>query len=75
MKEALVRKEREQDGKIKKEKLRDDKGHIRKNAKGEDMEEEIELVIGDAGWIKGFWTAPENWPEMAAGREDPTPFS
>jgi hypothetical protein len=75
MKETLVRKEREQDGKIKKKKLRDEDGYVRKNAKGEDMEEDIELVIGGEGWIKGFWTAPENWPEMAAGREDPTPFS
>ena len=66
MKESLVRKEREQDGKIKKIKVQ--------KAKGEEMEE-VELVIGGAGWVMGFWTAPENWPEMAAGREDPTPFS
>jgi hypothetical protein len=26
-------------------------------------------------WIAGFWTAPANWPEMAAGRESPRPFS
>jgi hypothetical protein len=26
-------------------------------------------------WVKGYWTAPTDWPEMAAGREDPRPFS
>jgi len=26
-------------------------------------------------WVKGNWTAPIDWPEMAAGREDPRPFS
>lgn len=26
-------------------------------------------------WVKGFWTAPVDWPEMAAGRESDTPFS
>jgi hypothetical protein len=25
--------------------------------------------------IAGYWTAPEDWPEMSAGREDPTPCS
>jgi hypothetical protein len=26
-------------------------------------------------WVKGYWTAPTDWPEMAAGREDTRPFS
>ena len=26
-------------------------------------------------WIVGYWTAPTDWPEMAAGRESSTPFS
>lgn len=26
-------------------------------------------------WVKGFWTAPVDWIEMAAGRESDTPFS
>ena len=34
------------------------------------------LYKGDwrnAANIAGYWTAPEDWPEMSAGREDPTP--
>jgi hypothetical protein len=75
MTETLTRKKRNPDGTLYKKKLRDDDGYFRKNAKGEDIEEEVELAIGDKGWIMGFWTSPENWPEMSAGREDPTPFS
>jgi hypothetical protein len=56
-----IRKEREPDGRIKKKKETD--------ANGKDIETELELAIGGPGWIKGFWTAPQNWPEMAAGRE------
>ena len=26
-------------------------------------------------WVTAFWTAPTDWPEMAAGREDSRPFS
>jgi hypothetical protein len=75
MTEPLIRKKRNADGTLFKEKLRDDNGYVRKNARGDDMEEEVELVIGDKGWIKGYWTSPENWPDMAAGREDGVPFS
>uniref|UniRef100_A0A6C0E6L5 Uncharacterized protein n=1 Tax=viral metagenome TaxID=1070528 RepID=A0A6C0E6L5_9ZZZZ len=55
----LKRKMREQDGKL----IKDSNN------------QETLLTIGGDGWISGFWTAPENWPEMAAGRESPTPFS
>lgn len=36
-----------------------------------------EVKTGDkkGDWVKGFWTAPVDWPEMAAGRESDTPFS
>lgn len=61
MTEAMVKKERESDGKIKKKVI---------EVNGKNIETEIDLVIGGPGWIKGFWTAPANWPEMAAGRED-----
>jgi len=26
-------------------------------------------------WVAGFWTAPKDWTEMAAGRESPRLFS
>ena len=67
MTETLTRKKRNADGTLYKEKVL--------NAKGVEVAEEVELVIGDKGWIMGFWTSPEDWPEMAAGREDATPFS
>jgi hypothetical protein len=60
MTEALVKKEREPDGRIKK-KFTEVNGKV--------IETESELVIGGPGWIKGYWTAPQDWPEMAAGRE------
>ena len=59
MTEPLKRKMREQDGKLIKDSNNQD----------------TLLTIGGDGWVSGFWTAPENWPEMAAGRESPTPFS
>ena len=41
-------------------------------SKGKDIwDKDVKTVVGGPGWIKGFWTAPEDWPEMAAGREDP----
>ena len=32
-------------------------------------------IIMPSGRIEGYWTAPEDWTEMAAGRESPRPFS
>ena len=35
----------------------------------------VVLKSWEEDWVKGFWTAPVDWPEMAAGRESDTPFS
>lgn len=37
----------------------------------------IKVVVKtwEEDWVKGFWTAPVDWTEMAAGRESATPFS
>lgn len=37
----------------------------------------IKVVVKtwEEDWVKGFWTAPVDWTEMAAGRESDTPFS
>jgi len=37
----------------------------------------IKVVVKtwEENWVKGFWTAPVDWTEMAAGRESDTPFS
>ena len=44
-------------------------------SKGTDIwDKEVKYTV-PAGWIKGFWTAPADWVEMAAGREDPKPYS
>ena len=42
---------------------------LKKKCGGEVYEE------GGKKWVKGYWTAPTDWPEMAAGREDNRPFS
>ena len=39
------------------------------------VEGEEKPQIAEQDWVKGFWTAPVDWPEMAAGRESSTPFS
>jgi len=41
----------------------------------EKAEGEEKPTIKEEPWVKGFWTAPVDWPEMAAGRESATPFS
>lgn len=59
MKEPRVNKLKELDGKN----VKDENGN------------EILQSFGSEGWISGFWTAPEDWTEMAAGREDMKPYS
>lgn len=43
---------------------------------GKDIwKEDHTFTYGKPGWIMGFWTAPDDWTEMAAGRESPEPFN
>ena len=56
------------------ERLQKKCGGVSYKAKVEVKGEEKPQVI-EQDWVKGFWTAPVDWPEMAAGRESSTPFS
>jgi len=57
---------------------RDSLAELAKLAKGVRPTIDAAEEVYEGDWrtaqnIAGYWTAPEDWPEMSAGREDPTP--